>query len=54
VRDDPDSNVRTHALETWAQNPGANVDPAARAFVDRDESIRARAQELFEKGISRR
>jgi hypothetical protein len=54
ARDDPDSNVRLHALETWAQNPGETLDPATYALVDPDESIRARAQELFEKAISRR
>ncbi len=54
ARDDPDPNVRLHALETWAQNPGENLDPLTYALVDPDETVRARAQELLEQELARR
>ena len=43
-----DPRVRIHALETWAQHPGDKLDPATYALVDPDESVRARAEELWE------
>jgi len=49
AREDPDPNVRLHALETWAQNPGESLDPVTYALVDPDEAVRTRAQELVEK-----
>ena len=49
ARDDPDPNVRLHALETWAQYPGESLDPATYALVDPDEVVRTRAQELVEQ-----
>ena len=51
---DPDPNVRIHALETWAQHPGVSLDPVTYALVDPDESVRARAQELFEQELTQR
>lgn len=54
AREDPDPNVRLHALETWAENPGESLDPVTYALVDPDESVRARAQELFEQELARR
>jgi hypothetical protein len=54
ARDDPDPGVRTQALETWAQQPGATLDPFTYALVDANESVRARAQELLEQELARR
>jgi hypothetical protein len=46
----PKVRVRLRALETWAQSapPGA-VDPLILAFEDKDERVRARAQQLIEQ-----
>jgi hypothetical protein len=54
AREDPDPNMRMHALEAWAQHPGGNLDPATYALVDPDEMVRARAQELVEEALARR
>jgi hypothetical protein len=54
AREDPDPNVRMHALEAWAQHPGESLDPATYALVDPDETVRARAQELVEEALARR
>jgi hypothetical protein len=54
AREDPDPNVRMHALEAWAQHPGESLDPATYALVDPDETVRARAQELVEETLARR
>ena len=54
AREDPDPNVRMHALEVWAQHPGESLDPATHALVDPDETVRARAQELVEETLARR
>jgi hypothetical protein len=54
AREDPDPNVRMHALEAWAQHPGESLDPATYALVDPDETVRARAQELVEEQLARR
>jgi len=48
VLNDPDPRVRIRALETWAQYPAGDLNPATYALVDLDESVRARAQELLE------
>jgi hypothetical protein len=47
--------VRLQALETWAQSapPGA-VDPLILAFEDKDERVRARAQQLLEQDWARK
>ena len=45
---DPDPRLRIRALETWAQHPGEDLNPVTYALADADESVRARAQELFE------
>jgi hypothetical protein len=47
--------VRLQALETWAQSapPGA-VDPFILAFEDKDERVRARAQQLLEQDWARK
>lgn len=54
VREDPDPRVRLHAIETWSQKPGNTLDPATHALVDPDETVRARAQQLFEDALARR
>jgi len=50
----PKVRVRLQALETWAQSaqPGA-VDPLILAFEDKDERVRARAQQLLEQEWAR-
>ena len=54
ARENPDPAVRLHALEIWAQRPGASLDPVTYALVDPDESVRARAQQLWELELARR
>jgi hypothetical protein len=54
ARDDPDPRVRLHAIETWSQKPGDTLDPATHAMVDPDETVRARAQQLFEDALARK
>jgi len=54
AQEDPDPNVRLHALGTWAQHPGESLDPVTYALVDPDETVRARAQELLEEALARR
>jgi hypothetical protein len=51
----PNVRVRLKALETWAQSapPGA-VDPLILAFEDKDEQVRARAQQLIEQDWARK
>jgi hypothetical protein len=51
---DPDPRVRLNAIEAWARNPGASLDPVTHALVDPDESVRTRAQELLEEALARR
>jgi hypothetical protein len=53
VREHPDVTVRLQALELWAQQPGDALDPVTYALVDGDESVRARAQELWEQQLTR-
>jgi hypothetical protein len=50
---DPDPGVRLKALEEWAQHPGGySIDPLAQALVDPDESVRVRAQQLFDHALT--
>ena len=51
----PNVRVRLRALETWTQSapPGA-VDPLILAFEDKDERVRARAQQLIEQDWERK
>ena len=49
-----DPNVRIQGLDAWARQPGVSLDPVTYALVDPDESVRARAQELFEQQLARR
>jgi len=54
AREDPDPNVRLHALGTWAQHPSESLDPVTYVLVDPDETVRSRAQELLEQELARR
>lgn len=49
-----DPNVRIQALDAWARQPGASLDPVTYALVDPDASVRARAQEVLEEELARR
>jgi hypothetical protein len=46
--------VRIQALDAWARQPGASLDPVTYALVDPDASVRARAQEVLEEELARR
>jgi hypothetical protein len=50
----PDPNVRIQALDAWARQPTASLNPVTYALVDPDESVRARAQEVLEHELVRR
>ncbi len=51
----PNVRVRLKALETWAQSaPLGAVDPLILAFEDKDERVRARAQQLIEQDWERK
>jgi hypothetical protein len=53
ARNDPDPRVRLNAIEVWSQKPDDTLDPVTHAMVDPDESVRARAQQLFEEALAR-
>lgn len=46
-------SVRLQALETWAQRPGESLDPVTYGLVDQDETVRERAQALYEQTSAR-
>jgi hypothetical protein len=49
----PDPGVRLQGLEDWAQHPGGySIEPLSQALVDPDESVRARAQQLFDHAVA--
>ena len=48
-----DSEARRKALEDWPGDPHQGVDALTYALTDSDESVRARAQELWEEAIER-
>jgi hypothetical protein len=50
----PDPQVRLEGLEAWAHHPEETLDAVTYALVDPDESVRARAQALFEEALARR
>ena len=54
ARESPDPAVRLHALNSWVQRPGESLDPVTYALVDPDESVRARAQQLWQLELARR
>ena len=49
-----DPNVRVQGLDAWARHPGTSLDPVTYALVDPDESVRARAQALFDEALAQR
>lgn len=53
ARAHPEVTVRRQALELWAEQPTQNLDPVTYALVDGDESVRTRAQELYEQQLVR-
>ena len=50
---DPDPRMRRFALEQCAREPTESLDMAAAALVDPDESIRERAEQVFEAALAR-
>ena len=54
ARDAPDPATRLQAIEDWARGSRDALDPVTYALVDPDESVRARAQELWEETLQRR
>jgi hypothetical protein len=48
----PDPTARLDALEAWARGARETLDPVTHALVDPDESVRARAQELWESVLN--
>jgi hypothetical protein len=52
ARESPEVMVRLQALEFWAQQPKEALDPVTFALVDEDESVRARAQDLWEQRLT--
>lgn len=51
---DPDPQVRLQGLDAWKRHPGETLDAVTYALVDPDESVRDRAQSLFEEALARR
>lgn len=49
----PEVTVRRQALELWALQQTEGLDPVMYALVDEDETIRARAQGLYEQQLAR-
>ena len=54
VRDAAPPAARLQAIEDWARGSRDALDPVTYALVDPDESVRARAQELWEETLQRR
>jgi HEAT repeat protein len=51
----PNVRVRLRALDAWAHEaPLGAVDPFILAFEDKDERVRARAQQLIEQDWARK
>lgn len=53
ARTNLDVAVRRQALELWAEQPNQYLDPVTYALVDEDDTIRTRAQELYEQQLAR-
>jgi hypothetical protein len=53
MREAPEAGTRLYALDLWAQQPTAAIDPVTYALVDEEESVRTRAQELYEQHLVR-
>jgi Domain of unknown function (DUF4124) len=54
TRDVSEPGARLQALEDWARGSRATLDPVTHALVDPDESVRARAQQLWEETLEGR
>ena len=52
MRESPDVTARLQALEVWAKQPNESLDPVTLALVDEEESVRERAQELWEQQLT--
>ena len=48
------SEARRQMLDAWAQHTGSSLDPLTYALVDPEESLRTRAEQLFEYELLRR
>lgn len=51
---DPDPRMRRFALEQFARGPTESLDLVTAALVDPEESIRERAEQIFEDALARR
>jgi hypothetical protein len=51
VMQHPDPRVRRFALEQWARNPTKSLDLVTAAMVDEEETIRERAEGLFNEAL---
>jgi hypothetical protein len=51
ARESQDVTVRLQALEFLAQQRGDALDPVTFALVDEEESVRTRAQALYEQQL---
>jgi Domain of unknown function (DUF4124) len=54
AHDSPDPAARLQVIEDWARGSPDSLDPVTYALVDPNESVRARAQELWEEALKRR
>lgn len=53
MRETQEAGARLSALEVWARQPGDALDPVTYGLVDEDDTVRARAQELYEQHLQR-
>jgi hypothetical protein len=53
MREAPEAGMRLYALDLWAQQPTEAIDPVTYALVDEEESVRTKAQELYEQHLVR-
>lgn len=55
MRDNGNPRPRLQLIDAWAREapPAARLDLLSQAMVDPDESVRSRAQELFDRRIHR-
>jgi hypothetical protein len=53
MREAPEVGTRLYALDLWAQQPKEAIDPVTYALVDEEDSVRTRAQALYEQHLAR-
>lgn len=53
MRAHPDATVRLQALALWAEQPDEDLEPMFEALGDEDESVRTRAEEIWEQQLAR-